>query len=95
MLRVADREFQGADLHVDVLDLEHAGLVLVGGCDVRRDSETLAAEQDVRKTRVGELGEAALLLEVEGDIAHVRLDLTERQDEFMVLLIPGFEQSEH
>ena len=49
--------------------------------------ETLATEEHVCETLVGELGEAGLLAEVERDVAHVRLDLAERERELVVRLV--------
>ena len=87
VLRISDRKLERVQLHVHVLDLEHAGLVLLRAREVHGRSKALAADNDVRETRVGDLREAGLLAEPEGDVAHVRLDLAEREGELMVVLV--------
>lgn len=87
VLGVADGELERVKLDVDALDLEHARSVLLRAAEVHGSREALAAEQDVRETRVRELREAGLLAEPERDVAHVRLDLAERERELMVLLV--------
>ena len=88
VLRVANRELEGSNLDIDVLHLENARAVFVCGDDMGSDSQTLATEQDVGQARVGEFRETALLLEVERNVAHVRLDLAQRENELVVILIP-------
>lgn len=41
----------------------------------------MAAQDDIRKTGIGELKETRLLAEVERDVAHVCLDVSERERE--------------
>jgi hypothetical protein len=67
VLRVADGELERVDLDGDVLDVEDGGLVFAGRGKVNFDGETFAAEEDVCETRVLDLWDATLLLEVEGD----------------------------
>lgn len=87
MLRVADGELERVKLDVHGLDLEHRALVLLRARQMHGRSEALAAEEHVRETRVAQLREAGLLAEPEGDVAHVRLDLAERERELVVLLV--------
>lgn len=76
MLAVLDGELQLVNLDLDLLDLEYRALV-AAGFDVNLSGETLSGEDDVGETVVLDLGETALLVEVEGDLAHVGLDLGE------------------
>lgn len=87
VLRVADGELEGVDFDGDVLDVEDGGLVFAGGGEVDLDGEAFAAEEDVCETRVLDLGDTALLLEVEGDVAHVGLDLGEGEGEVVIVLV--------
>ena len=87
VLRVTDGELQRSDLHVNILDLEHAGPILVRRHNVRRDGEALATQKYVSQARVRQLGEARLLLEVEGNVSHVGLDLAESQHELVVVFV--------
>lgn len=62
------------DVHVDLVDLEEVLPVLgVGGGQLHAEGEALAAEEQVRDALVGEGGEAALALDVEGHVAQVHL----------------------
>ena len=66
------------DLDVDVLNLEDARLVvrlLVREDEGDRGAETLTTENDVSEARVLHLRQTRLLAVVEGDVAHVGLNL--------------------
>jgi len=87
VLRVANGELKRVDFDGDVLDVEDGGLVFAGGCEMDFDGETFAAEEDVCETRVLDLRDAGLLLEVEGNITHIGLDLAESEGEVVVVFI--------
>lgn len=74
MLRLANGELERVDLDLDVNDLERVVLA-TSRLDVDLSRHTLASEEDVGDSRVGDLGETGLLLDVEGDIAEVGLGL--------------------
>lgn len=85
---ITDGELERIKLNIDVLDVEDARAVLgIGRDELNGDSQALSAEEDISKTRVLDLGEAVLLVEVESHIAHVGLDLRERESEVVVVLV--------
>jgi hypothetical protein len=68
--------------------MEHAALVLGRRTlDMHLGTQPLPAEQHVRKSRVLELGHTSLLIEVKRNVAHVRLDVSKREREVVVLLV--------
>ena len=83
MVKMLLKQERWADTYV-----EDRRAVLARACDACRDSETMPAKEHVRNTRVAQLGEAALLAEVEGNVAHVSLNLAECERELMATLIP-------
>lgn len=73
-----------------VLHLEHRTLimrVLARKHNRRRHAQTLSTNKNVRETRVLHLRQTCLLAIVERDVAHVGLDLRERERDLVVLLI--------
>lgn len=78
------------DLDVDVLNLEHRRLivrVLVREDHRRTNAETFTADEDVGETRVLHLGQTRLLAVVERNVAHVSLDLGQRERNLVVLVV--------
>lgn len=75
------------DVDLDVLDLEDARLVLVSADEVDGSSQPLPTKYDVRQARIADLWETGLLAEVEGDVAHVRLDLGEGEGELVMMFV--------
>lgn len=71
------------------LDLEDGQPFFGCGHEVHGDREPRPAQENVRETRVGELHDTCLCAEVEGDIAHVCLNLAQRERELMVRLVPA------
>lgn len=86
VLRVTDRELEGINLDIDILDVEDGGLVLLSGGEVDGGGETLSTEDDIGETLIGDLDTATVLV-VEGNIAHIGLDLTECEGELVMALV--------
>jgi len=51
------------------------------------DGQAFAAQEDVGEPRILDLRKAALLVEVEGDVTHIRLNLREREFEIVCVVI--------
>ena len=88
MLAVSDGELQGGNLHMHILDSEQR-LLVTGGS--RRNMEgyckAISAQQHIGETRILDLGKTSFLLEIEGNIPHVGLDLRQGDDELMPGLV--------
>lgn len=91
VLRVPNAELEGVDLDVHVLNSENGCWIVLarlrGRADVRGDGKAIAAKKDVGDTGVGELGQSGLLAEVECDVFHIGLNLTESESELVVGLV--------
>ncbi len=91
VLAVADSELELVDLGNHLLDGEDVAALLASrgvlGLEVDGDGQALTTEEDVGSTALVELGETKLLLEEEVDIAHVGLDLVERELERVLVTV--------
>ena len=88
VLAIADAELEPVNLDVHRVDLEERGLIGARGgmqADVRGDA--IAANEDIGETGVFHTGKASLLVIVEGNVAHVCLDLREREVDAVVRVI--------
>ena len=82
MVKMLLKQERWADTYV-----EDRRAVLARARNAPRDGETMPTKEHVRDTRVAQLREAALLAEVERDVAHVRLNVAERKRELVVVLV--------
>lgn len=69
--------------------MEDRRAVLARARNARRDGETVPTKKHICNAGVAQLWETALLAEVERDIAHVCLDLAERERELVATFVPA------
>lgn len=86
VLGVTNLELQVVNLNVACADLEDRVLV---GCRLELDlsAQSLTANNDIGKTMVRQLGETRLLLEEEGNVTQIHLDLAEANGERVLVVI--------
>lgn len=76
-------------LNLHILDVKDAMLSCAGG-QVDLAVKTFTTNEDVKQTRVRHLGEASLLLVVEGDVLKVTLNLAEVDDNVVAVRVADF-----
>lgn len=77
VLAVSDLEGQGVQLDSDILGAEHLVPSVLDGFNLNRDRDTLASDDNICDTRVGELGPTRFPSEAEENVLNVALDLRE------------------
>ena len=87
MLRVTYAELERTDFDVYILDFENRASIFPCIDEVDNSCEARPSNDDIGHSRVHHLWEACLLVEEEGDVAHVCLNLSERERKLMVMLI--------
>ena len=87
VVRVLDRELQGVNVHVNVLDTEHAVSSVLNGLEIDDHADTLAADDDVGQTAVLDLRPSSLSSESELDVSEVGLDLGHGESDSVVIFV--------
>lgn len=89
VLRVSDGESEGVNLSLDIPDSENRVPPVVHGLNVDLDTDTLAGDDDICNSAVGNLGPSLLPSECERDISNVGLDLRKTKSESVVVDVHG------
>jgi len=72
---------------MNIFDMEDRATIPVGTPEVDLDGQAFTAEENVSQTAVLHLRDASLLVVIECDIAHVRLNLAEGEGEVVAVLV--------
>lgn len=84
---IAYRELKRVNFDGDILDVKYRARVLSSPNEMDLDGQAFAAQEDVGEPRILDLRKAALLVEVEGDVTHIRLNLREREFKIVCVVI--------
>lgn len=87
VVRVSDRELQGVNVDINVLDTEHAVSSVLNSLQVDDDADTLSANDDIGQTAVLDLGPSRLSSESKLDVSEIGLDLRHGESNSVVVVI--------
>lgn len=84
---ISNGELERVNLNIDILNMEHAARVLARARQMHSNSHTRPAKEHISKPRVLVFDRARLAVDVERNVAHVRLDLREGELEVVRVVV--------